>query len=134
MKTNLFYRFLLLFAILLLAVPLLSGCCATMQEKISKVEQRGIEKTYNYPYDKIFYACEDVFPRMNWAIEKSNFDEGYISSFTNQFFQFDYAWVKITKIDKNKTLVKILGFGTPVKGGLYRDFFYHLDTLLSRKE
>ncbi|HOX55210.1 MAG TPA: hypothetical protein PLC32_07185 [Candidatus Omnitrophota bacterium] len=118
--------------LLLFLILLISGC-ATVQDRIAQVEQRGIEKTYDCTYDKVFYACEDVFPRMNWAIEKSNFEEGYISSLTNQFFQFDYALVKITKIDKNKTLVKILGFGTPTKRNIYKAFFYHLDTLLSRK-
>jgi len=100
---------------------------------MNQVEQAGIERIYNYSYNKVFYACEDSIPRMFWIIRESNFDEGYIfiqpeeAPLTN-------AGIKIKKIDNNKTLIKILEFHSLAKKGFYRDFFSRLDALLNRKQ
>ncbi len=122
MKTKSLLNLLLLFLVILL-----SGC-ATVQDRITQVEQHGIEKIYNYPYKKVFYACEDVAIRTNWTIQESNFDQGYI-----YLISVFNAAIKIKKIDDNKTLIKILEFHSLVKKDFYKDFFQRLNDLLNRE-
>jgi hypothetical protein len=118
---------------LILLFCILSCSCASVNTRIEQVEQGGIEKNYDYPYDKVFYAAEDAIPRMNWMIQESNFNEGYIFARRNDANAIQTAGIKIKKIDDNKTLIKVLEFHCVVKW-FYADFFRNLDTLLSRNK
>jgi hypothetical protein len=112
----------------LFTLLLLTGC-ATIQDKINLTEQRGTEKIFDYPYNKVFRACEDVAVRTGWQIQESNLDEGYIYIIQTYLLNTFDAGIKVKKLNDNKTLVKILYFSSPVK-----DFFSRLDALLSRDQ
>jgi hypothetical protein len=107
--------------------------CATTEQRYEQTDQQGIEKVYNYSYDKIFYACEDALPQMAWTIQESNFNKGSIFSRG----AFDYSTLSMAILVKTidgKTRVKVAVFG-PIfpKSGIYNQFFYHLQDLLERK-
>jgi len=120
----------------------LSGC-ATVQDKIKLTEQTGIERFYNYSYNKVFYACEDTLSRMNWEITKSDFDNGYIYSKIrwqslflsgNGSCSFVATGIRITKINDHQTAVKVLKFNSMNKKYFYADFFHTLENLLNRNQ
>jgi hypothetical protein len=123
------------------SVLLLSGY-ATVQDKINMTEQLGVERVYDYPYNKVFYACEDALPRINWEITESNYTDGYIYSKIE--WQCGYlkgngsrslvaAGIKIRKIDDRRTAVKVLKFNSINKQYFYEDFFHSLDNFLNRE-
>jgi hypothetical protein len=126
------------FVLLLLCLGLCG--CASVKDRITLAEDSGIERTYDYPYKKVFYACEDTIPRIylqgRWVMLESNFDDGYIyivERDTIFSLTLSSAAIKIKKIDDNKTLIKILQFQAPRKKVFYKDFFDNLDALLRRE-
>jgi len=107
--------------------------CASVNDRIKQVERIGVEKIYDYPYKAVFYACEDAMPRMSWTILESNFDKGYVFAGATGEYDISSAGIRITAIEENKTLVKILEFHSIVKT-TYRIFFDHVDALLTRDQ
>lgn len=106
-----------------------------MQDITNQIEQRGIEKTYDYPYNKVFRACEDATLRMAWQIQESNFEEGYIHIIHKVLLSTIESGIKVKKLNNNKTTVKILYFGSPfqkVQEDFSKGFFSRLDALLNR--
>lgn len=107
--------------------------CASVQDRMKQVDQGGIERTYAYPYKKVFYACEDVLPRMNWHITESDQANGYIFAIPNSEASISSAGIRIKSINENRTSIKMLEFHSLAKNA-YKDFFDNLDTLLTRDQ
>lgn len=121
---------------IILSILLLTGC-ATVQDRINKTEQIGIEKIYAYPYNKVFHACEDASVQSGWMIQESNYDKGYMYLTHILLFSRFNNGIKIKEIDSSKTIVKFLSFNSPFQRVQKQDalhFFTRLDNLLNRDQ
>ena len=108
-----------------------------MQDKIIKTEQSGVEKIYDYPYNKVFRSLEDTAVREGWMIQESDIKEGYIYLAQTYFLSVFNAGITVKMIDEDKTAVKFLYFNSPYKfarNNAANHFFSKTESLLIRKE
>ena len=118
---------------LLICAILLSSGCASVQTRISQVEQYGSEKIYNYPYKKVFEACEAIPRYYGFLISKSNFEDGYLYlTYAAYPPSGTTIGISIKKIDENTTSIKIYLFHMLGKEGFYKNFFSRIDGELNR--
>ena len=119
--------------IFFLVIILLFGCSTLPLEKsIEITRQSGVEKTFDYPYKKVFYAAEDAIKSFGvvypWEIKESDFDKGYIHA----DYSYRPAIIIVEKIDENKTMVKVQKFGVLCFD--YQKFFKEVERYASRRE
>ena len=131
----------ILHTLLIVLLTVLSSSCATIKDKINQTEQAGVEKIYEYPYNKVFQSLEYNAVRGGWRIQESNIEDGYIYiayTYSSFIIQGVYkAAITVKKIDDNETLVKFLYFGSPyksVRAESASSFFSGTESLLNRQE
>ena len=117
---------------LLVLIMTISGCSTLSASKRFDITKKsGVEHVFNYPFKKVFYACEDALVLLTPAwpiIEESNFEEGYISA----DFIYCPLIVIVERIGEDKTLVKMQKFGLTYLN--YQRYFKEVERLARRKE
>jgi hypothetical protein len=116
---------------------LLAGC-ASVSERFRITEEQGKERIFSYPYNKVFYACEDALAHGNYPVYNSRLRESDIKKgqiWGNLEFPMEYVYINIIvrKTDEIKTSVKIKEFGV-VTQSFYVQFFSDVERIASRNE
>lgn len=118
-------------------ITLINGCVTAPPLPLELVEKEGVEKTLDYSYKKVFYACDEALNIAvlygQWYSKETNFVQGYISVVGAAPAAVKAA-VVVKKIDENKTIIKVKEIKRNVTEDFYKNFFENLERILKREE
>jgi len=119
---------------------ILNSGCVSMQERFIITEKEGKEKIFDFPYKKVFYACEDALARGHFFYSEErphlsgiDVERGQIWAHLAYPLEYVYITIVVKKIDDSQTLVKIREFHMPTQT-FYGGFFADVERLLNRYE
>jgi hypothetical protein len=119
--------------LMFLFVLILSGCSfIPLDKQIEITERTGKERTFDCPYEKVFYAAEDglnaIGGSIPWQVDSSDIHSGRII-ISNVYC---HGVILVKKVSENVTSVKIQQFGTFYFD--YQKFFRETERRARRKD
>ncbi len=116
---------------ILIFIVLISGCAAA-PVLINTAETQAMERVYDSPYKRVFYAADaaanGIGEFIQWYTKESNFEKGFIR--LNGGMPAVKVNIFVEKMDDAKTFVKVTKYTKVTAEYLRNNLFQNLERLL----